>query len=70
MIRIFHTVHKKDGDIEIDREFAFYKLSQCEKHIVDWKTLRSFEKRDDRYNDLEVEQLEQEIQKILTKKNQ
>ena len=58
MIRIFHTVHKEDGDIEIDREFAFYKLSQCEKHIVDWKALRSFERRDDRYNDFEFDDCE------------
>ena len=68
MINLISTlINKKYGNWQTNPLYLKYKNTR-KIYKLTMNIASTF--IDDRYNDLEVEQLEQEIQKILTKKNQ
>ena len=57
-IEIIGKIYKNGKEVNIDKFFNFYTFSQCEEpKIKSAKECRSFEHRDDRYNDFDFDEI-------------
>lgn len=57
-IRIVAKIIKNGKEVTIDKDFSFYKFNQCEEpYIKTSKERRSFNHREDRYNDFDFDEV-------------